>query len=258
MNKVSICVVTHNNEKEILELLKSIYNFTKNVDFKVYIVDNSSIDRTVYQIRKNYPDVVLIESKKNLGFGKAHNLVLDKISSDFHTIINPDIVLKSNALKDLLEYLKKHEDVVAVTPKIVSPDGKTQDLPKIDPKFRYMLAGQLERYSRYFSSLRREYTMKDKDGYIDPFYIDFCTGCFMVIRTEIFKKIKGFDERFFMYLEDADLSRRARKYGKIMFIPRVEVIHAWHRESSKSIKFLLIHIVSMFKYFLKWANNRNK
>lgn len=256
MDKVSICVVTHNNEKEILKLLESIYHFTKNIDFKVYIVDNNSKDKTVIQIRKNYPDVALIKSKKNLGFGKAHNLVLDKIDSDFHVIINPDIVLKSNALNDLLEYLKNHEDVIAVTPKIVSPDGKPQDLPKIDPKFRYMLAGRLERYSSYFSYLRSEYTMKDKDGYIDPFDIDFCTGCFMVIRTKIFKKIKGFDKRFFMYLEDADLSRRARNYGKIMFIPSVKVIHAWHRESSKSIKFLLIHIVSMFKYFMKWANNR--
>lgn len=255
MDKVSICIVTHNNEKEILNLIKSIYLFTEGIDFKIYIVDNNSKDETIKLITKNFPNITIIKSRKNLGFGKAHNLVLNKITSDFHIIINPDIVLKSNAIMDLLDYLKRHKDVVIVTPKIVFEDGKIQFLPKKDPKVKYMLAGKFERYSTYFESLRREYTMQKKSYSDDPFCIDFCTGCFMLIRTKIFKKLKGFDERFFMYLEDADLSRRARKYGKIMFIPKVEVIHTWHRESSKNIKFFLIHLVSMFKYFIKWKNH---
>ena len=255
MYKVSICIVTYNNEEEILNLIKSIYLFTVGIDFKIYIVDNNSKDETIKLITKNFPDIKIIKSRKNLGFGKAHNLVLNKINSDFHIIINPDIILKSNAVMDLLDYLKMHNDVVIATPKIVGLDNKPQFLPKKDPKIEYMLAGKLEKYSNYFSFLRKEYTMQNQSCSNIPFCIDFCTGCFMVIRTEIFKKLNGFDKRFFMYLEDADLSRRARKYGKIMFLPNVEVFHTWHRESSKNIKFFLIHLVSMFRYFIKWKNH---
>lgn len=251
MGKTSICIVTHNNEKEILKLLKSIYEFTKNINFKVYIVDNNSSDNTASLIKENYKEVTLIESKVNLGFGRAHNLVLGKVNSVFHVILNPDIVLCSNAIGKLITYLKNNPGVTLATPKIVYPNGQVQMLPKKDPKLKYMLAGKLEKYSKYFSDIRKEYTMQGKEEK-QPFSIDFCSGCFMMIRTEVFKKLGGFDERFFMYLEDADLSRRARKYGKIMFVPDVKVIHTWHRESSKNIKFLLIHIISMFKYFKKW------
>ncbi|MEG1886813.1 MAG: glycosyltransferase family 2 protein, partial [Oscillospiraceae bacterium] len=70
----------------------------------------------------------------------------------------------------------------------------------------------------------------------------------MIIRTEVFKMLNCFDERFFMYMEDADLSRRASKFGKIVFLPQYTVTHLWERTSSKSLKYLLIHLVSSIKY----------
>lgn len=90
----------------------------------------------------------------------------------------------------------------------------------------------------------------------EPTEIEFATGCFMMVRTELFKKINGFDEIFFMYFEDADLSKRVRQYGKIVFYPDTFVVHLWNRASAKKIKFLFIHISSMIKYFCKWKFSR--
>lgn len=253
MYEFSISVVTYNNEKEILSLLESIYKFTSNICFKIFVIDNNSDDNTVNLVEKNYPEVEVVRLKKNIGFGKAHNLVLEKIESEFHLIINPDVIITSKLNNTLISYLKKHDEVVIVTPKILNPDGSVQSLPKKDPKLIYMLAGKLEKYSNFFSKIRKKYTMYNKELTAKkPFCIDFCTGCFMMIRTKIFKKLKGFDDRFFMYLEDADLSRRARKYGKIVFLPTEKVVHFWHRESSRKLKFFFIHLKSTIKYLVKW------
>lgn len=251
MNNISVCVVTHNNSKEILSLLKSIYENTAYVKFSVFLVDNCSSDNTIDLVIEKYPDVKIIKAACNNGFGYSHNLVIDKIDSDFHVIINPDISFNTNVFKVLSDYLKENSDVVIVTPKILDKNGTEQCLPKMEPELKYLISGKLERFFPKFSKLRSQYTMQNM--YLkSPFNIDFCTGCFMMIRTSIFKQINGFDDRFFMYFEDADLSKRAKKYGKIIFHPGVCVTHLWERASSKKVKFLFIHIFSMLKYFKKW------
>lgn len=249
--KVSICVVTHNNEGEILNLVDSVLKNTKRVSFKMYIVDNNSSDNTIKIVKNKYENLEIIRNVDNKGFGYAHNKVLDIINSDYHIIINPDISFKTDVISDLCDYMDANPFTSIVTPKVLSEDGSEQHLPKKEPKFKYLFAGKFEKFSKHFSNLRSEYTMKEK-ALKEPTEIDFCTGCFMMIRTKLFKNLNGFDDRFFMYFEDADLSRRARKYGKIIFNPQVSVTHLWDRASSKKLKFLFIHISSMIKYFIKW------
>lgn len=250
--KVSVCVVTYNNKDEIINLIDSVFNNTKGVSFKFYLVDNNSSDGTANFIEERYKEKIeIIKNKDNKGFGYAHNKVLDLIDSDYHIIINPDISFDKDVISDLCKFMDENPDVGVVTPKVLYENGDQQHLPKKDPKFKYILAGKLERIFKSFSKIRKEYTMADIN--IDrPIEIEFCTGCFMMIRTDLFKKLKGFDDKFFMYLEDADLSRRAREYGKVIFTPNVCVNHLWHRASSKKLKFLFIHISSMIKYFKKW------
>lgn len=252
MRKVSIGIVTYNNEDKIEELLKSLYHYTKDIDFDIYVVDNNSSDKTIEIINKNYPDVHVLSMTKNLGFGLGHNQLLSIINSDYHLILNPDIRFISNAIKDLSMYLDENPDVVMVTPKILNQDGTEQYLPKEKPSLKYLLSGKLSKYSRYFNKLRDRYTRKDCRNGLEM-EIDFATGCFSLIRTEVFKGIEGFDDRFFMYLEDADLTLRAKSFGKIIFYPYVSVVHMWERASSKSLKFLLIHIHSMKKFLIKWS-----
>ena len=250
MYDVSIGIVTYNSEDEICNLLSSIFANTKNITFQVTVIDNMSTDNTVSLVKEKFPEVTVIESNVNNGYGHGHNQAIPVINSRYHAIINPDIIINTNVLKYLAEYLDVHSDVSLVTPKIMNDDGSEQHLPKRRPCFKYMFGGRLEKYGACFKKLRNEYTMADAD-FSEPTEIEFCTGCFMMLRTDVFKKCNGFDERFFMYLEDADLSDRVRKYGKIIFHPQAYVVHKWERTSSKSLKFLLIHLRSYFKYITK-------
>lgn len=249
MLDLSIGIVTYNSENEIGILLKSITDNTSGIDYKITVIDNASTDNTVKIVKENFPSVEVMTMGENLGFGHAHNKMLGA-DSKYHAVINPDITVKSNVLCSLVKYLDENPDVAMVTPKILNADGTEQNLPKRRPTRRYMLLGRLSRYIRVFKPIRDEYTMSNVT--IDkPTQIEFCTGCFMVMRTELFKKIGGFDEQFFMYLEDADLTDRIRQYGKVVFNPDYFVIHNWEGGSSKSFKLIKIHFQSMGKYFKK-------
>jgi len=250
---VSACIVTYNDSSKALKTIESIILNTTGVKLDFYVSDNASQDDFPKKIKNMFPNITVIENKKNGGFGFAHNKIIDRINSDYHAIINPDILIDSDVLTDLCNFLEEHKDVVMVTPKILSIDGTEQHLPKLQPKLKYMLASRIPA----LKSFRSEYT-RQNDNISKPCEIDFCTGCFMLIRTSVFKQLGGFDERFFMYMEDADLTRRAKKFGKVMFIPQIHVTHLWERSSSKNFKYLLIHVFSMFKFFFKYAFNKEK
>ncbi len=249
--ELSVCIVTYNNSDKISNALGSIIANTKGVDYKLYISDNASCDDTLKIVKENFDNVNIIENGRNIGFGAAHNSCLKKVNSKYHAVVNPDIVLSYDVLSSLCSYLDQHEDTVLVTPKVLFPDGSEQLLPKRRPKFKYLLARRLPIFSKYAD----EYTMKN-ENLSSPTEVDFCSGCFFVIRTDAFKKLNGFDERFFMYMEDADLTLRAKQFGKTMFLPEENVIHCWERSSSKSLKYFLIHVSSYLKFLQKHRKTR--
>ena len=253
--KVSACIVTYNNSDSILSAVSSIIEQTKNVDLTLYISDNKSTDNTTEIVQKEYPTVKIIKNNENNGFGYGHNKVIDIIDSDFHFIINPDIILKEDAISMLVDKLENDKSVVMATSKILNQDGTEQFLPKKNPKFRYLIGGRLEKFGKIFKKYRDIYTMRN-EIIKEPLDIEFCTGCFFCIRTEVFKKLNGFDDRFFMYFEDADITRRARKLGRVVFYPDINVTHVWARASAKTLKFFLIQLSSMFKYFFKWLGKK--
>ena len=247
--KASGCIVTYNEEDIIEDCISSILQHTKNLDFTLYVSDNDSKDKTVEIIKNKFPEVILIENKKNGGFGDGHNKVLDRLDSEFHVVINPDIILKENTIEVLTNYLKLHENVAMITPKIMNEDGSEQYLPKRNPKFSYVILSKLKPFRHY----RRIYTRQD-EKINEPVSVEFCTGCFFVIRTKVMKQLGGFDKRYYMYFEDADLTREVRKRGyDVIFYPMVKAIHKWRRENTKSLKGIIRFLTSMLKYFCKWG-----
>ncbi len=250
--KVTGSIVTYNQSELAAETVRSVLNATKGVDFSLFVIDNGSSDGTADRIER-IGGATVLRQNANLGFGKAHNRVLDRIRSAYHVVINPEIRLDADVISELVAYLEKNPDVAMVTPKICNADGTEQHLPMRTPKLRYLLGGRLAKLGRPFSSWRAEYTYADHPQ-DKPFEIDFCTGCFFVIRTDIFQKLGGFDERFFMYFEDADLTRRAKQFGKVIFYPMANVTHFWERSSAHSLHYFMIHLRSMFQYFRKWRN----
>ena len=232
-------------------MLDSLFSQTKGVALTVYVVDNRSTDDTCALVAERYPQVTLLEMDDNLGFGAAHNSVLPLLESEYHAVMNPDITFTGDVLTSLCDYLERDEEAVLATPMILNTDGSPQAVPRVLPKRRYMFAGQLERFGGVFKRWRDAYTRRN-ETFTDPTAVTFCTGCFMFWRTKALCELGGFDERFFMYMEDADLSRRAASKGKLMLIPQVTVTHVWEKASGKSGRFLKIHLQSMRRYFAKW------
>ncbi len=247
---VTGCIVTHNNMRTIKETLDTIFEYTKDIDFRLYVVDNLSTDGTPAFIRENYPQVCLLEPMNNRGFGTGHNTVLPMIESKYHLVINPDIVLKDNAIKNIVDFMEENEDIGLVSPKICFPDGREQILGKLNPRFKYLVASRM-RGEDEPSPLLKKYAMLDKDLSVVQ-DIENASGCFMAFRTSLFKKIGGFDQRYFMYFEDADISRTAKKQARVVYYPDAVVYHVWGRDSKRNLKLMRIHIFSMLKYFIKW------
>ena len=246
---VSGCIVTHNNMRTIKGTLDSLLKYTEGVDFKLYIVDNLSTDGTPAFIKENYPQVEVIEPGTNNGFGSGHNEVKDIITSKYHAIINPDILIDSDVIKIMADRMDADESIGLLSPKIVFPDGRLQILGKRMPTVRYLLASRLRKGDEPSKALA-EFAMLDKDP--DTEYpVEVATGCFMFIRTDIFKKT-GFDEGYFMYVEDYDLTCQIRKFSKVLYYPKAVIYHVWGRDSKRNLKLKLVHIKSMCRFYRKW------
>ena len=239
---LSAAIVSYNCAKETQAAAKSILEHTKIQDFSLYIIDNNSDDK---KLLENIKGATLIEYPENSGFGGGHNKALELPLGKYHAVINPDIEINEDVLKKLTDIMEENPDIVMLTPKILNPDSSEQKLPKRTPSLKYIFLGRLSH------KIRAEYT-RANENFETLTDIDFCTGCFFVIRSEVFRKIGGFDQRYFMYLEDADLTRQVKEYGRVVFCPFVEVTHIWERASAKSLKAFLMHLTSVFKYLLKW------
>jgi len=245
--KVSGCIVTYNNAEIIEDCIESIFRETKGIDFHLFVSDNHSSDDTVQRIRDKFPEVEIIQNLSNEGFGQGHNKVIDMLDSQYHVIINPDIKLCQDVITELVKYMEENPLVGQIGPKVVNNDGTEQHLPKRDPSIRYVILSKFMPFRHY----RRKYT-REEEHLKDVTRVDSCSGCFFVIRTDVFKKLRGFDKRFFMYCEDADLSRRVRQNWELIFYPYCQVIHDWKRDNTGSIKGVFIFLRSLIKYFVKW------
>ncbi len=252
---VSVSIVTYNSADVIGRLLSGLFEKTAGTDVAVFVVDNGSTDGTAALVREQYPQVTVIE-QDNRGFGGGHNAVLSQLHSEYHAMINPDITLNEDVLSELAAYMDGDPTVAITCPLIKNEDGTVQDVPRRNPNFRYVLSGKLQKYSRYFRKKRIEYTMSDADTSA-PIDVEFCTGCFLFIRTDVFKTLGGFDERFFLYCEDADLTRRARRFGKATCMPQAVATHAWERASYHNPKLFRIHLKSLWLYFRKWRKEKD-
>lgn len=247
---VTGCVVTYNNVATIDAALSSTLKFTR-APFRLYVVDNGSTDGTYELVKERYPEVTLIRSEKNVGFGAGHNSIINTLDSDYHAIINPDVILEDDVVSKLADFLDSNGDVGMVSPEIRFPDGRLQILGKRNPRPRYLAASRFRGKGEPGKTLR-EYAMMDKDltRTVD---IENATGCFMFIRTGLFKKIGGFDDRYFMYFEDCDLTRKVNGTSRTVYYPGATVYHEWGRESKKNFKLKMIQLRSMARYFAKWG-----
>ena len=245
---ITASIVLFNNDFEILK--KTVNSFLNiSVKKKLYLIDNSNSNKLEAFFKSSEIEYLFVG--KNIGFGAAHNLVLNKLCSNFHLILNPDVVFSVGVISSLITALNENPTVAFVTPKVRYPSMKPQYICRKHPTLFDLLNRKLKILNDQF--LNREYRDRDLQK---PFYPDFIHGCFMLFKTTDLKNLKGFDARFFLYMEDADICRRIDEIGKKkLYYPKVEIIHHHNRGSSKSIKLFIMHTSSAIKYFLKWGFN---
>jgi GT2 family glycosyltransferase len=235
---------------------KAIENFLHTeLNVILYLIDNSPTDDL--KMLATDARIQYIHNPSNPGFGAAHNLTIKKIldESKYHLVLNPDIYFKPGTLEVLYHYMETNMEVGQVMPKVLYPDGSTQYLCKTNPTpfdlfARRFLPGFLK---DIFKERMDKYEYRDKDYNQEMHNIPYLSGCFMFIRTEMFKKVGYFDDRIFMYIEDADLTRRILQVAKTAYYPKAEVYHHFEKGSHKSWRLMWYSIHGAFIYFNKWG-----
>lgn len=251
-SKLSASIVLYDTPKR---LLQKVYDsvLQSGLPIELFLVDNSP--RPCIEPR-DFPAAQYTFSKKNLGYGAGHNVAIRKIlgSSVYHFVLNPDISFESPTLPAILEFMDRDTTIGQVMPKIIYPNGEIQYLCKLIPSPIDLLA---RKFVPTFLKPRLEQRMQRFElratGYQTIMDVPYLSGCFMALRVAALQKVGLFDERFFMYPEDIDLTRRMAECYRTTYFPEVQVIHDHARESYRSYRMLWIHTINMIKYFNKWG-----
>ncbi len=247
---ITVSIVCYQQDFNVLK--KAIDSVISNHKIsKIYIIDNSPRDSLKKFLTSYESKVKYLFVNKNIGFGSGHNLILKKIQSfsNYHLVLNPDTYFKSSILDKLVKELANNREVSLIAPKVLYPDDTFQYTVRKYPSIFEMFL----RFFRIQNSFtdRREYRNENLEA---SFFPDFIYGSFMLFKTEDFLEIGGFDERYFLYMEDVDICKKIDKIGKKkMYYPHVHIYHVLKKGSSKNLKLFMRHTISMVKYFLKWG-----
>lgn len=248
---ISCSVVSyHNPPGQIADVLRSISAASGIV---VTLVDNSrddSLAAVARQFAARY-----IHRPENPGFGAAHNIAIEEAvasCSAYHIVINPDVSFGPEVIPSLHAFMDAHPDIGLVMPDIRYPDGSQQHLCKLLPNPVDLFVRRFLPTLYRFSGRLDAYEMR-ASGYDRTMDVPALSGCFMFLRTSVLRKTGGFDERYFMYLEDVDLSRRIGRVARTVYHPAVCITHAYQKGSYKSSVLLRRHVRSAIRYFNKWG-----
>jgi len=249
--KTTASIVTYLTDSQELSLC--IESLTANGVNRIYVVDNSP-DSELEDVVTGNNDITYIHNVKNLGYGAAHNIAIREameLGAKYHLVINSDVRFGQSTIEPITRYMDSNSDVGQLIPNMVYPDGSLQHSVRLLPTpadliFRRFLPDSLSR------KLDNRYMLRFWD-HSTPLDIPYHQGSFMFFRLSALKEIGLFDERFFMYPEDIDITRRIHSRYRTMFWPGVTVIHDHRAASYHSIKMLRIHIVNMIRYFNKWG-----
>ncbi len=253
MKTLSASLVVYKTDPDVLSrALESFVNST--LPGTLTVVDNSPED-TVREICRDF-GVSYIFNGRNVGFGRAHNLILSQVlqrsESEYHLVLNPDVYFGSKVLEDLMLFMEAHPSAGLVMPKVLYPNGSLQMLCKLLPTPLNLAARRFFPIQEWSRKMNDRYEMKDS-GYNQIMNIPFLSGCFMFMRTAALRLTGLFDERFFLYAEDTDLSRRIHQRFQTLFYPHAEIYHVHGRGSYKDALLTLHNLVSAIKYFNKWG-----
>jgi GT2 family glycosyltransferase len=261
---LSVSIVTYQTPNAVLDTLwRTFFEACDQLPVagfscqpKLTIVDNSIPALSCLEAcRKRSPtvEVGLKVGHGNIGFAAGHNLALEHLESHYHMVLNPDVELQPDTLLEAFSFMESHPECGLLAPAVFQPNGERQFLCKRYPAiFDLYLRGFAPSWlSNAFKARLDWYEMRDvlaDSVFWDPPII---SGCFMFFRTEILKRLGGFDPRFFLYFEDFDLSIRASRISHVAYVPRVRIVHHGGFAARKGLNHVRFFATSAFKFYNK-------
>lgn len=238
MLDLSIVIVNYNTGDLLRECLRSLFASEGDFTYQVTVVDNHSQDGSAALVRREFPQVDLLENPENVGYAQANNQGLKSRKARYYLLLNPDTVLPPGALRGMLSFMEEHPQAGIAGPKLMMADGRLdwacrRSFPTPEVSF-YRLSGlgRLFPKSKRFGRYNLTYLDPDQEAEVDS-----VVGAFMMIRGETLEEVGYLDEEFFLYGEDLDFAYRAKKAGwKVYYYPQVTVVHYKRRSSSQNRK----------------------
>lgn len=265
--RLSVSIVLHDNALDILQrVLQGLHRAAVRAGeagrvsrVRVLVLDNSP--DTAYRgraaalvdacPRNGFYRADYRELADNRGFGAAHNAALRELDSDFHLVLNPDAELAETALAAGVGRLQDSPGTVLVSPRVLGPGGSQEFLCKRYPSVLVLLVRAFAPgpVRPLFRERLDRYEMRDACSGDQPAEVELASGCFMLVRTDDLRSVGGFDEGYFLYFEDFDLSLRLAARGRLVFDPAVEILHHGGYAARKGLRHLRYFIRSGVTFF---------
>lgn len=248
--KTTASIVVYNTPDE--ELRKVLTSAFADAIEKVYVIDHSPAPRG-YDWLSDIGDTEYI-THENTGYGAGHNVGIRRAMEEgakYHAVLNPDIYWEGRVVEELADYMDSHPYTGMMQPRVLNPDGSLQYTCKLSPTPFDLI---IKRFLPSWMTRRRMHRFQLEDtGYRKIMNVPYMHGCFMMMRLEALRDCGLFDERFFMYPEDIDITRRLHARWRTLLYPKASIYHVHAAASRHNGRMLRIHITNMIKYFNKWG-----
>lgn len=250
---VSIITVTWNSEQFIVDQLASVFNSVGPISYEIFVVDNASSDHTVAQVREQFPNVHLFANTENLGFAKANNQAIAQSTGRYVLLLNPDMRIFPDTLAKMVAWMDAHPAAAVAGAHLVTQAGETLPHVRHFPTV-WNQAAILLKLPHVIPSILSSYLM-NKFDYTQEASVDSVRGSFFMIRRETLQKLGGIDERYFIWMEDADYCKQVVAAGmQVMYTPTVTVVDYVGRSFAlvagyRKQRFFTRSLVT---YFKKW------
>lgn len=258
--KLSIIILCWNDRKVIADCLQSIYATTQSTELEVIVSDNGSTDGSIEFIRKNYPEVRVIENGRNLRFAKANNVGIRASRGEYVLILNPDTIIHDGTVDKMVKFADKHPEAGAVGCRVLNSDGSYQESARPLTSIRSEWIAAL--YLKPLGYLSEWFHPGSYVGWTGDAQrsVGWLAGCFILLPGDLLKRLGGFDEQFFYYFEDMDLCRRVGKAGySLIYTPEATITHLGGKSTKKrfpALTFALDGQITRYLYYYKYDGKR--
>ena len=250
---LSVSIVLYRTNLEQLKRAISCVLGAESVK-KVYLIDNSPTD-ILASVASMADRIKYLHTGSNIGFGAAHNIALKEsvgVNARYHLVLNADVFFDSKILERILNRMEEDFNIGLLMPKVLYPNGDLQYLCKLIPTPMDLIARRFIPFASRLINKKYSYDLSFTN-YEFEMNVPYLSGCFMLLRVDALKNVGLFDERFFMYPEDIDLTRRLHRCYKTIFYPHAIIYHEHGKASYKNLKMLFVHAFNIIKYFNKWG-----